>query len=194
MDIVAQKKLVRQRVQTLLEAITPSEVAQGSPEVCRRVLASDLWNRPGAVMLFWPMSNEVDVGGLAAIAASQGRPVCLPRTDWPTRGMVATEVRSWGSDLVHTRPWLLEPAPTARVVEESRIGVVIVPGIAFDAAGFRLGRGAGFYDRYLSLPGLRAARIGVAFDCQIVETVPRERHDARLDAVVTPTRTLTPGV
>jgi 5-formyltetrahydrofolate cyclo-ligase len=80
---------------------------------------------------------------------------------------------------------LRQPAWRQREVEIERIDLVIVPALAFDRAGNRLGRGGGFYDRFLARPGLGASKIGLAFDEQIVDTIPVGPNDIPVDIVVT---------
>jgi 5-formyltetrahydrofolate cyclo-ligase len=83
----------------------------------------------------------------------------------------------------------MEPPAGAPEVALDEIDCVVMPGVAFSEDGLRLGRGGGYYDATLErMP--RAARVGLAFEAQIVPTLPREAHDAPLDAVVTETRTL----
>jgi 5-formyltetrahydrofolate cyclo-ligase len=83
-----------------------------------------------------------------------------------------------------------EPPPTAAAVELASIACVVLPGIGFSAAGYRLGRGGGYYDSTLrDMPAAR--RVALAFDVQVRDDLPVESHDARLDALVTETRTLT---
>jgi 5-formyltetrahydrofolate cyclo-ligase len=82
-----------------------------------------------------------------------------------------------------------EPPASAPSLDPRELGCVVLPGVAFSEDGLRLGRGGGYYDATLrELPG--AARVGLAFDVQIVPTLPREAHDAPMDAVVTETRVL----
>ena len=72
-----------------------------------------------------------------------------------------------------------------------RFDLILVPGLAFDKSGARLGRGRGFYDRFLA--GITGFRVGVCFDWQLVESVPVEAHDIRMDAVVTPSQIIVCG-
>lgn len=84
------------------------------------------------------------------------------------------------------RGGMLEPDPAIPGIDPSELSLVIVPGLAFDSSGNRLGRGAGFYDRFLSRADLRALKIGVAFDVQVVPRVPISSGDVAMDGVVTP--------
>jgi 5-formyltetrahydrofolate cyclo-ligase len=76
----------------------------------------------------------------------------------------------------------LEPAVPVFGVEDE-LDLIIVPGVAFDLAGRRIGRGGGFYDRLL--PQYRAVRAGICFDFQCLETIPAEEHDIQMDLLVT---------
>lgn len=133
---------------------------------------------PGSVIAgFWPMGREIDIRPLLTAFAAQGR-VVLPET--PPRGEPLV-FRLWhpGAAMLPGRfgtTW-----PEGAVVTPD---VLLVPLLAFDVAGGRLGYGGGYYDRTLAtLPGARA--IGCAYAAQQVEAVPTGPHDARLDAVAT---------
>lgn len=79
---------------------------------------------------------------------------------------------------------IMEPLATTPISPD-KIDVMIVPGVAFTRSGYRLGRGKGFYDKYLSRKGFRAHTIGVCYPCQLVENIPTEKHDKTLDSIVT---------
>jgi 5-formyltetrahydrofolate cyclo-ligase len=84
----------------------------------------------------------------------------------------------------------LEPPPGALAVNPGEVDLVVVPAVAFDAQGHRLGRGGGYYDATLAVLPPRCFRAGLAFDLQIVPSLPLEPHDARVDAVVTESRVI----
>jgi 5-formyltetrahydrofolate cyclo-ligase len=86
---------------------------------------------------------------------------------------------------------LREPGPDAPVVDPTGIDLAIVPGVAFDESGRRLGRGGGYYDRFLST--LSVTSIGVAFELQLVPIVPAGSQDIRVKAIVTERRFIRPG-
>jgi 5-formyltetrahydrofolate cyclo-ligase len=88
---------------------------------------------------------------------------------------------------------ILQPDPErTRAVEWRTIQVVVLPGLAFDLRGYRLGRGAGYYDRSLPALGPGARRIGLAFECQVVECMPADPHDVPVDRIVTEDRVTSP--
>ena len=90
------------------------------------------------------------------------------------------------SELLPGRFGVLEPNEGCPLVPLNQLDLVFVPGVAYDFAGRRLGRGKGFYDRLLA--EVRGHKCGVAFDAQIVAAVPEEPHDMRLNSILTPTR------
>jgi 5-formyltetrahydrofolate cyclo-ligase len=136
---------------------------------------------PGAVVAgFWPMGHEIDIRPLMRALAARGHSLCLPRT--PKRGS-PLDFRAFAfGDAMAKGPFgTLQPPEDAPPVVP---GWLIVPLLAFDRAGRRLGYGGGYYDRTLAgLPGART--LGVAFACQEMDVVPSGPRDAPLDAVAT---------
>lgn len=135
------------------------------------------------ISAFWPMAEEIDIRPLLRALHEDGHPLCLPRT--PKRGEPLT-FHAWrpGEALERGPLGTSQPAAVAPVTEPDAL---IVPLLAVDSAGFRLGYGGGYYDR--TLTRLRSRRavtaIGVCFDAQRVERVPTGPHDARLDFLLT---------
>jgi 5-formyltetrahydrofolate cyclo-ligase len=154
--------------------------------IARRLLGDFVFMKGAIVAGYAAIGSEVDPFPLMAALSGQGHPLCLPRTEGKQ-----IVFRAWkpGDPLVVGRMNVPEPDAKAK---ERRPDLLIVPLIAFDRHGYRLGYGAGYYDRYLS--DHRAKRtiraIGVAYAGQEIEELPREPHDERLDAVVTEERVI----
>ncbi len=187
------KSAVRAVVRARLANVSPSRWSEGSAVACGRVLALDVWARAGAVMVYAGMGAEVTVDALAHAALASGKRVFAPRLDWPSRTMDAAEVRAWDQGpegLADTERGIRQPARGARRAAEGEVELIIVPGLAFDAECGRLGRGGGFYDRFLGGIGRGAALVGIALEEQIVERVPREAWDIAMDVVVTDARVI----
>ncbi len=192
-DTAAAKTALRREMRERLHAITPADAAAWSEAICERLLASPALDRPGPVMLFAPLPGEVDLSTLAAALHADGRTLCLPRVGWQ-EGTLQPALADWPWDrLVETRHALREPPEDAPAIPPVQLAAVLVPGLAFDELANRLGRGAGFYDRFLSRPGLAARKVGVGFDLQVVARVPTDAHDVPLDAVATEGRIVGPA-
>jgi 5-formyltetrahydrofolate cyclo-ligase len=147
----------------------------------------DLVRGSQTVALYAPLGTEVDV--LELVRRLEGRDVTVlfPRAVPGDRRMRFAACAP--AELVAGPLGAREPPPTSPAVDEREIDCVVLPGLAFSLDGHRLGRGGGYYDA--TLPTLsRAARVGVAFEPQLVASLPHEAHDATLDALVTEARTL----
>lgn len=132
------------------------------------------------VMAYWPLSDEVDIRPLLDELVAEGKTVLLPKVT----GDITMELRRYTSlsDLQEGAFRIMEPVGPS-FTDYGRIDTALVPGMAFDAAGHRLGRGRGYYDRFLSAhPALR--KTGVCFPFQRVASVPTESHDISMDEVV----------
>jgi 5-formyltetrahydrofolate cyclo-ligase len=112
--------------------------------------------------------------------------VALPRFSPATRTYLAARIQNPEHDLRRGQLGIREPTETCAEFPLNRLNLVLVPGVAFDLQGRRLGRGKGFYDRLLA--GLCGAKCGVAFDEQIVNAVPVGPLDVQLNCILTPTQ------
>ncbi len=139
-------------------------------------------------MLFWPLeradgSAEPDIRAAIERLLDLGRTVCLPRTAWERGTMEAIRLTSIG-EIEPGRHGLHEPAGLD-VIAPDALDVVVTPGVAFDRSGARLGHGRGFYDRYLSRPGVCAVRVGVGFEASVVDAIPASGEDVPMQLLVT---------
>ena len=129
------------------------------------------------------VEGEVATRGIVRRALAAGRTIVCPRVRWNPRGLDSFAIRSL-DDLVESRRGLWEPDPERAVaVDPETVDVVLVPGLAFDRRGWRIGFGAGLYDRFLA--GVDAPRVALAFSLQIQPSLPVEPHDEPVDWIVT---------
>lgn len=187
-DLSNRKQSLRAAMRQVLVSVPPAAWAGWSRAAARRVVTLPRFASSRVVMLYFPMQSELNPEDVAAAAWASGKIVCLPRADWNAGSMQPVRINEWGPGLDSPVRGVRQPGEGGEVVDPGLIDFVLVPGLAFDASGGRLGRGGGFYDRFLV--GVRAFRVGAGLDEQVVDAVPMGPHDARLDAVVTPTRTL----
>jgi 5-formyltetrahydrofolate cyclo-ligase len=180
-DLKRRKRALRREVGARRDALPPEERERLGQAVARNLLALPEVRRASTVMAFSSFGSEVDTGPIIEQLARDGRRVVLPRVE--DRTIVPVAYRS-GDPVKSSSFGALEPAGGDPVRPEE-IDVVIVPGLAFDHRGHRVGYGGGFYDRFLG--GLRpdALTVGICFSIQVVDEVPHGRGDRPVDLVVT---------
>ena len=182
------KAALRREMRERLRAMSPALRAEASLVICQMAASLPAFTGARCVALFAPLPSEPDVHPLIEEAWAHGKRVVLPLTI--KHGAVAEldwhEVTSW-DDVVVPGPFgVREPDPLRCTrVKATEVNCAFVPGVAFDAEGYRLGRGGGFYDSFLSRVPATLPRIGLFFSTQKVESVPRENHDQRLQSMIT---------
>lgn len=141
-----------------------------------------------AIMFYLSFRQEVDTEPMIRAALVGGKMVAVPRTIRRERVLVPCRLEDYETGLVTGAYGIREPAD-CRPVPTGDLDMVIVPGVAFDRAGNRLGYGAGYYDRFLSslgtCGGRRALAVGVAFALQVVDSLPAGPHDVPMDVIIT---------
>jgi len=175
------KRALRGEVLAVRDALPPEERGRRSVAIAERLLDLPEARAASVVLAFSSFGSEVDTARILQGLQGDGRTVALPRVQGQD---VVPVTYALGDDLTETRFGAHEPA-AGRALTPAELDLVIVPGVAFDRRGARVGYGGGFYDRLLpSLrPGVRA--IAVAFELQVVEEVPVGGMDRRVDAIVT---------
>lgn len=187
-----EKKLLRERMGALRREMSADERHAASASICKYaegVCQSWLAGKPDPVIAaFVPIRGEADLRPLMRWAWSQGYRVAVPKTDkvsrtmtlHPISGFHELEAGNWG---------IPEPKPDIPEVERAAIDMIFVPGLAFDRCGRRLGYGGGYYDRFFRkwehAAEDKPLTVGVAYHDQLIERVPTEPHDVRVDLVIT---------
>ena len=175
----------RRQIREWLRALPPEVRTSASSQLRERLLTQSIWPRATRVLGFSPLIDEPDITLIIDAALQANRIVALPRYDASNGRYAAAQITA-RSQLVPGQFGALEPDAGCPSIPLKQLDLVLVPGVAFDLAGRRLGRGKGFYDRLLA--EVRGHKCGVAFDEQIVAEVPEEPHDVRVDSILTPSR------
>lgn len=166
-------------------AVSPEDVARWSAAIQARVLALPALQGREDVYIYVSAVDEPDTRGLIAALVRQDRRVLAPVVDQGETGLHWGEVRAH-EDLRPGAFGLLEPAAIARRAGDEHRGVAIVPCVAFTATGDRLGRGGGYYDRFLAT--FDGPTIALAFEVQRAESLPTEPQDVRVHRIATEAR------
>lgn len=182
------KRELRKRMRSVRTAV-PAQARQArSSRIADRVRHLEAWSAARMVAGYVAMRGEADPAALLEEARAAGRAVVLPRVDWESETMHMHRVDTT-TDLEESGMGFLQPRAEAPRVDAGEIELVLVPALAADDRGYRIGWGKGFYDRLLPLMR-RASRVCLVFDFQLVAEVPNTPGDERVDHLVTDERTL----
>lgn len=181
-----EKKSLRQKMKTLLKAQKPEERDLSSLQIQEKLLEHEAFQKAGTVCFFVSLPEEVDTRSMIAKALKSGKTVLVPLADLENKELKLYEIREPEKDLAPGALGIPEPRPEkTRRAEAKEVQCVIVPGLAFGSTGERLGRGAGFYDRFLSSLPKGTPKIALAFSFQVLPQIPQETHDQIVDFILT---------
>ncbi len=184
-----QKQQLRMQMREIIRQISPNERARFSKMVTKKILDLPEYLNAGVIMAFLSMDVEYDTSELISKALSNGKTICAPKVDWKNWTMSPVKI-SHNDDIIIDDHNLKEPAGDERTSPDE-IDLILVPGLAFDIRGHRLGRGGGFYDTFLSRADLRRAiKLAPTFDCQILPHLPSSDKDQTMDIIITPHKLL----
>lgn len=182
---MSQKNTLRKNILSRRDALSEAYRQKSA-----RTVASTLATLPesfGAdtIAAFMSFGGELPLTSALTDFIEAGRRILLPKMHMPTRTMVFYAVEDF-STLVKNTYGILEPDPERHIsFPEETISCVLTPGVAFDASGYRLGYGGGFYDRFFAKLSPAVPRIGIAFELQYVSRIPRGVHDLPVHILVT---------
>jgi 5-formyltetrahydrofolate cyclo-ligase len=191
-DFGAEKKVIRANVLAARDAMAADVRAIASTRVCDAIIASTPYQNAAIILAYINFGTELSTESVINHALANGKTLVLPRVDKETQQLQLHRVHRL-DDLI-TGGWgIREPRADAEIISPNEIDFILVPGVAFDHAGFRIGYGKGFYDKLLSPVNPLSVdpistRLSAAFDCQIIDAVPNEAHDQRVDIIITPTQ------
>lgn len=174
---------LRQRVVSQRAALSASDVLQKSATIAAHVITLAPFRMSQTLMVYLALAQEVQTWRLIEYARQQRQRVAVPVVQGST--LVAVELPIDAAQLQRGAYGILEPRCPWAVVRPEDIDCVLVPGLAFDRQGWRVGFGRGYYDRFLCQLPATAHYCGLAFRLQIVSYVPRMPYDVRMHSVVT---------
>jgi 5-formyltetrahydrofolate cyclo-ligase len=169
-------------MKTKLANIAPEEFVNLNNTLSQRFFEIPLVKNSNRIMIYYSINHEVATTHIISKLLKMGKTVVLP---------ACTIDRNLRASIIHNLDELVpgifgikEPAASALEIDPKMLDLVVIPGVAFDKKGFRLGHGAGYYDRFLTRTA--AFKLGIAYDFQIVDKLPAEPHDVTVQALLTP--------
>ncbi|MBI4352496.1 MAG: 5-formyltetrahydrofolate cyclo-ligase [Candidatus Omnitrophica bacterium] len=176
---------MRKSIRLKLDSHSAKERRAKSLAIGKKLFRLSAFQTAKTVCFYVSLPEEVDTAFMIDRALRSGKRVAAPLSDLKKRELALYEMKN-RTELVTGAYGILEPPPLReRSVKASEIDCVVVPGLVFDKKGNRLGRGKGFYDRFLKGLDRRVPRIGLAFSFQVAEKMPVEAHDEKVDVVLT---------
>jgi 5-formyltetrahydrofolate cyclo-ligase len=188
--ILLAKREARARARQARDGVEQTERRAAAHELAYVLLALPELLTARVILAYAALPNELDPAPAIWRLRKRGVRIAYPRIESP--GVLGMHFVDHEMELVPGPFGLAQPSEHAPHVAHDLIDAIILPGVAFDEQGTRLGYGGGYYDRLLPMCRPECARVGVAFDGQVLAHIPVEEHDACVDVVVTPARIIRP--
>lgn len=177
------KSQLRKRVLNVRNNMSKEDVKKNSNAIMDKITSLDIYKQSKVVFIYMDFKNEVMTSNLIKRMLSEKKRVVIPYTDSINTVLIPSEITK-ESDLKQNSFGYFEPKSILPVnIEE--IDLVIVPGVVFDKNLNRIGFGKGYYDKILNRLKPSAKKIALAHDFQVLEDIPAEEHDVKMDMIIT---------
>ena len=178
------KRELRKHILTLRDNLSLDTRKQYDKEIFSKLINKDCYKDCKCIFIFVSYKSEIDTHSIIKKALEDKKVVCVPKVISKQEGMKAVQI----TDFNQLKPGcqgILEPVDFKCEVDVKKIDLVIMPGVAFDLNGGRIGYGGGFYDRFLVDVRKEVPKVALAYDIQIVDKVPMNELDMRVDDIIT---------
>ncbi|MDF2546417.1 MAG: 5-formyltetrahydrofolate cyclo-ligase [Anaerosolibacter sp.] len=186
------KNQIRKEKLNMRSTLTDEELQQKSFNIFQKLKNFPLVQEAKNISVYVDFRNEVKTDQIIQHFLSVGKKVMVPISIPSTKQLLFSQLIDPEKDLIPGNYGILEPRQDAiRIVDPDCLDLILVPGVAFDLQGYRIGYGGGYYDRFFSQQKKRISAIALAFDLQIAEALPSEPFDHPVDYIITETRIIT---
>lgn len=183
------KNELRNNVIALRNALSIQKIEQKSNAIIKKLFTLSEYQNASTIMAYVDFRNEVPTSGIIQNALANGKKIAIPITDIKNKKLTPSLLHDFPGDLAPGAWGILEPRPECiRPIDPEEIDLVIIPGVAFDEVGNRLGYGGGFYDRFLLRTRRDVILLALAFELQIQPHVYSDKHDIPMQLLVTEKR------
>jgi len=184
-----KKEDIRKKILSLRNSLTEAEMESKSELIQEKLFNLPEFKKARTILFYVSTRNEVKTERMIKSVLKQGKRVVVPISDVKERKLILSELKDFDKELEPRTFNILEPKKEFfRPVFPEEIDFIIVPGIAFDKDGCRIGYGMGFYDKFLSSLKKRVPIVGLAYEFQIVDDIPVCDKDVTLDKIITEKR------
>lgn len=181
------KEAARRAVLQKRDSLSYFDINSKSESIQKRIIRSAEFRNSHAVGVYYPVGSEVRTQRILDIAMKSSRVVALPRTEGDNIRFYRISSKT---KLVRGKFGIKEPRGSSSSCVSENIDLLLVPGILFDINGYRIGYGYGYYDRFIAIRRSSISVIGLAYELQVREKIPRSEGDQKVDVLVTEKRTI----
>jgi 5-formyltetrahydrofolate cyclo-ligase len=182
------KELTRMRHLQLRNSLAGCEIRKKSLAIKEKLLSLPEYRRAKSILFYASIGNEPATGEMIKAALGEGKKVAVPITSFRDRSICLSEIASL-DDLEKKESGLIEPKKEKICSTPlEKIDLVVVPGVCFDLEGYRIGYGGGFYDRLLRKAPRKTVLVGLCFEENLEQRLPRQSHDAKINKIITEKR------
>jgi len=183
---VETKSQLRKRMLNVRNTMSEEEIKNKSRAIMNKLTCMDEYKNSKVIFVYMSFKNEVDTTDLISKMLEDNKRVVIPYTDTVNTVIIPSEIKSIHEDLTLSHFGYYEPVfEKIRRIEPGELDLIIVPGVVFDRNNNRIGFGKGYYDKILSRKRSDAKAIAVAYDFQVLDEVPSEPHDIKMDMIIT---------
>ncbi|HPD01495.1 MAG TPA: 5-formyltetrahydrofolate cyclo-ligase [Acetivibrio sp.] len=187
------KKDIRKEILNKRIGLIKGDVINRSIRITDKLTSLERFKESKIIMTYMDFKNEVMTSFLTEYCLKLGKTLAFPLIEsfQGVKKICAYEPKDHINGLKLGAYGILEPVrQLSKKIDPKEIDMVVVPGVAFDTKGYRIGYGAGYYDVFLKEVKDECFKVGIAFELQVIENIPKEEHDVSLDAIVTESRVI----
>lgn len=187
-EISNKKKQIRREKLKIRREMTIEEKSNYDKIIKDKFFESSFYKESENIFIYISYDSEINTKDIIMRAIKEGKKIYVPRTEFSTKLMNAVRIENF-DNLVESRYGILEPKKDEPFIDPNDLDLIVVPGVAFDKNGGRVGYGAGYYDRYFKRINnenkSKIIKLVLAYDFQLIDKVPTDEEDVLIDAVMT---------
>jgi len=186
-DGMKMKDRLRKSIEKKRNTLSTSEVLEKSSRIKKRIFEMDLFRDAQTILFYVSYGNEVYTHDMIKESISLGKTVVVPKSVTKNNALILSRLTDWNNLEVGAYNILEPKQESIEQVDVESVDLIIVPGVVFDESGNRIGHGKGYYDRLLN-DSQNIPNIGLAFELQMIDNIESEKHDEKIDVIITEDR------
>ncbi len=186
-DGIKMKDRLRKSIEKKRNTLSTSEVLEKSSRIKKRIFEMDLFRDAQTILFYVSYGNEVYTHDMIKESIGMGKTVVVPKSVTKNNALILSRLTDWDNLEVGAYNILEPKQESIEQVDVESIDLIIVPGVVFDESGNRIGHGKGYYDRLLN-DSQNIPNIGLAFELQMIDNIESEKHDEKIDVIITEDR------